>query len=125
MADPVPTACPQRGKSCAFSTPSCASSDALVWMVIYGATGLFAGIAAWRPALLRAGIGRTILIACLVLALLGTYQYWPQAERFWSMSVWWEDEQAREGMGMMIVTLALLLVALPLLIGCRRSGTGA
>ena len=37
---------------------------------------------------------------------------WPTEAGFWQREVWWNSELAREGMGMMIVTLALAVVAL-------------
>ena len=45
-------------------------------------------------------------------AIVATVWYWPAEEGFWRQEVWWESETAREGMGIMIVTGALLVVAL-------------
>lgn len=89
--------------------------DPEVWMPIYGIPGLLAGIAAWRPAAVQYGVLRTIVLACTLLALLGVYRYWPQSDNFWNIDVWWGDEGAREGMGMMIVAAAMLILAVPAL----------
>jgi len=97
--------------------------DGPLWMVIYGVPGLLAGYAAWRPDWIRFGTGRTVLLALLVLAIAGTVYYWPTTPGFWRQEVWWETETAREGMGMMIVTIALLIMALPLFLGRRTAET--
>jgi hypothetical protein len=36
--------------------------------------------------------------------------YWPQVPGFWHKEVWWNEETAREGMGVM-AALVVLLVA--------------
>lgn len=83
--------------------------DAPLWFAIYAVSALWSGIAAFRLAALLdtrvlAGLG-----ACLLAALIGTAYYWPQTPGWWRIEVWWEVETAREGMGMMAVTLALLV----------------
>lgn len=96
--------------------------DGMLWLVIYGVPGLLAGYGAWKPPALRSGAGRTGLLVLLVLAIAGTAYYWPTTPDFWRQDVWWNTETAREGMGMMIVTVALLIMALPLVF--RRGDTG-
>ena len=88
--------------------------DGMLWLGIYGVPGLVAGYGAWKPSGLRAGTGRIVLIVLLVLSVAGMVYYWPTTPEFWRQDVWWNTETAREGMGMMIVTIALLLMALPL-----------
>lgn len=94
--------------------------DGPAWMVIYGVPGLLAGYSAWRPDWIRQGVGRTVLLVCLVLSIAGTVYYWPTTPGFWRQDVWWNTETAREGMGMMIVTIVLLIMALPALLGRRN-----
>lgn len=89
--------------------------DPEIWIPIYGIPGVLAGIAAWRPGAVQYGPLRAVVLAGTVLALLGVYHYWPQSEQFWNIDVWWEDEEAREGMGMMIVAVTMLAVAIPAL----------
>jgi heme/copper-type cytochrome/quinol oxidase subunit 2 len=55
-----------------------------------------------------------VLGICIVLAAAQTLQAWPQDAGWWQQEVWWQSELAREGMGMMIVTVVLLVVALTL-----------
>jgi hypothetical protein len=84
--------------------------DAILWMLIYGIPAVWSGLAAWRPGGLShspAALGA--LGACLILALAGTIYMWPA-----DFSVWWDVEEVREDIGLMIVTAALLLVALTL-----------
>jgi hypothetical protein len=82
--------------------------DAIVWILIYGVPAVWAGLVAWRPvSLSRSSTALGALGACLALALAGTIYMWPA-----EFATWWDAEEVREGMGLMIVTLALLFVAL-------------
>jgi hypothetical protein len=84
--------------------------DALLWMLIYGIPAVWAGLAAWRPGgLSRSPPALGALGACLILALAGMIYMWPA-----EFSTWWDVEEVREGMGLMIVTIALLVAALTL-----------
>lgn len=95
--------------------------DPLLWAVIYGVPAVLAGLAAWQPRSVRYGVGRTVLLACTVLALFGLHHYWPQAPQFWKISIWWDDEEAREGLGMMIVAVSLVILAVPALLRRKRT----
>ena len=86
--------------------------DALLWMVIYLVPAAFAGLAAVRLARLQSGIPFNLLVVALIAALAGCYYYWPQTPEFWRREVWWETETAREGIGMMIVTVVLTVAFL-------------
>ncbi|WP_436641611.1 transmembrane 220 family protein [Microbaculum sp. FT89] len=90
--------------------------DGPLWMLIYGVPALLAGLAAWRPAIVHQGIGRAALLVCLGLAVAGTLYYWPTMPGFWNMQVWWVEETAREGLGVMIMAAGLLILALPLML---------
>jgi hypothetical protein len=95
--------------------------DALFWGAIYGAGAVWCALAAFRPALLRTGAARALLALSLGLALVGVVVFFPDAERWWSVEVWWPErsgETAREGMGMMIAAAAVALAALN---GLRRA----
>lgn len=94
--------------------------DGQAWMVVYGVPALFAGLAALRPTSLARWSVRIPLLACLALALTLTAYLWPGAEDFWHPGVWWEDEAAREGLGMMIVTASLAVLAASALRRRRR-----
>jgi hypothetical protein len=87
--------------------------DAIFWGPVYALAGLWCGLAAWRPGLIRAGVGRALWLLCLAATLFGVVWFWPQAPGWWTRDVWWNVEEAREGMGMMIVLVALLLAGLP------------
>lgn len=89
--------------------------DTLLWVAIYGLPALLAGVGAWRPQVIYGPSGRRVLMAALMLAVAGMVYYWPVAPEFWRVDVWWDDEPAREGLGMMIVTICLLIMAVPLL----------
>ena len=85
--------------------------DPLRWMAIYGAAAFWAGAAALRPELLRRPGWRPAFLASLAAAAVGAVWYWPRAAGWWQVDTWWENEQSREGMGMMLVLAAMLLVA--------------
>lgn len=93
--------------------------DALRWIAIYGMTAVFCSIYALQPAVLAKGIGALLLSVALVAAIAGMIWYWPTADGWWKQDVWWETETAREGMGMMIVSLFLAIIWL----FCRRQKT--
>ena len=86
--------------------------DFLFWGAVYGVAAVWAGIAAFRPVLLKRTATFAALALCTVLAVYGTVHYWPSEDQFWAQSVWWESEAAREGMGMMLVTLVLTIVTI-------------
>ncbi len=65
-------------------------------------------LAALRPRLLAAGVGRAAVMLASFAALAAVVFYWPTADEFWRISVWWETEAAREGMGVMIGLLVLI-----------------
>lgn len=95
--------------------------DALFWIVMYAVAALWAGLAAYRPALLRRTLPFAALTICVVAAAAITLSLWPRQPGWWRQEVWWESESAREGMGLMVVTLVLLIVAVTGLL-VRRKG---
>ncbi len=86
--------------------------DFAFWMVIYGIPAFWAGAAALRPAALQRRFTASGLVLTTVAAVAGTVYFWPRMPGFWRQEVWWEEETAREGMGMMIVVVVLLVVLL-------------
>jgi hypothetical protein len=95
--------------------------DVLFWAAIYGAGAAWCGLAAVRPALLRGGVARGLLVVSVALGVWGVVAYWPPVERWWAIDVWWPEqsgEASREGMGMMVLFAAVALAAL---VGFRRA----
>jgi len=84
--------------------------DGAAWMFIYAVPAAWAGLAALRPSWLAGRLPKALLLACLAAAVLGIFHYWPDTPRWWASEVWYEVETAREGMGMMIVAIVLLVV---------------
>lgn len=84
--------------------------DGPTWMVFYGVPAVWAGLAAVRPHLLSLTGPRLLLAASLVAAVVLVVVFWPPAEQWWRTEVWWESEESREGMGLMIATLTLAAV---------------
>ncbi len=86
--------------------------DYAFWMVIYSVPAFWAGAAALRPAVLRRRFYASGLVLTTVAAVAGTVYFWPRIPDWWRQESWWAEETAREGMGMMIVVLVLLVVLL-------------
>ena len=89
--------------------------DYLLWVLIYGTGAVFTGLAAYRPGLFASPRVATVFALCLAASIGGVFYYWPTTPNWWMKDVWWETETAREGMGMMIVTAALLITGLTVL----------
>jgi hypothetical protein len=88
--------------------------DALLWAGLYGIGALWCGFAAFSPDTLAWRPARLMLLATLALMAWGLVAFWPDAERWWSIGVWWPEitgESSREGMGMMILFAAVLAAA--------------
>ena len=94
--------------------------DGLYWGPIYLIGALWTGIASFRPSLFTSPIAAGLFALSLAAMLFGVWYHWPQTPDFWKQDVWWETETAREGMGMMITAVALL-VAGTIVLRIRRS----
>lgn len=107
--------------------------DGPLWMLYYGVPAIWCGLAAFRPALFANGTVRGLLAASVVAAIGLTIWYWPPVSGFWHEQVWRMGmidppaaqiaEQSREGMGLMIATAVLIVVALWSLIAARRAAS--
>ena len=96
--------------------------DGPLWMVYYGVPMAWCVLAAAHPALFANRAVRGLLAASVAAALALTAWYWPTAAGFWHERVWQMGmtdpeaakiaEESREGMGMMIATTVLLVVAI-------------
>ncbi len=84
--------------------------DGLLWMVIYVIPMLWSLCAAWHPLMLLRRFAGYLLMASIGLSALGMFYYWPKSAGWWQKEVWWEVESVREGMGMMVVLIVLLVV---------------
>lgn len=83
--------------------------DAYYWIPIYGLAAIWCGLVAFRPVVFSRPLWRGLLVATLVLLAAGTVWHWPKTPEFWRQDVWWVTETAREGMGMMIALVAVLI----------------
>ena len=80
------------------------------WMIIYGVPGLLGLLCCFRPAVYRSLVLRGLLLLSIVAAMIGMIYYWPKSEKWWTQEIWWEVETAREGMGLMITVVVLVLI---------------
>lgn len=95
----------------AFAAVQYNDPDALLWIVIYLIPAAWAFAAAFRPARVASIAGERLLWATFAAAVGATVFYWPTVPNFWVKDVWWVEETAREGMGMM-AALAVVVVVL-------------
>ena len=95
--------------------------DGPIWSLLYGVPAIWTGIAAVRPERLSGQTTRALLLISLATALILTAILWPPVGGWWRNEVWSMEmaagtdaarvaEQAREGMGIMIITAVLLAV---------------
>lgn len=82
--------------------------DGPMWMAIYAVPAAWAAVAFFNKPLFRVLLARKLMWVSLFAAFVGMVYFWPTTSHWWASEVWWETETAREGMGMMIATLALL-----------------
>jgi len=95
----------------AFAAVQMNDPDSYIWIVYYLIGAAWALIAAFKSELIRSPVGKGLLWLSILVALGGVIYYFPQMDRFWEREVWWNEETAREGMGVMIL-LVVMLVAL-------------
>lgn len=91
--------------------------DFTFWGAIYGIGALWTGFGALSPSTIRWRPAQIMLVVCLAACVYGVVHFFPTTDRWWMQDVWWETETAREGMGMMVVLVALVSAAL---VGMRR-----
>ncbi len=84
--------------------------DGPLWMLIYGVGAVWAGLAAAKLPLVQSRTSFRLLIATFAASVAGLVYYWPRTPGWWRSEVWWDVEAAREGMGMMILAVVLLIV---------------
>jgi len=77
--------------------------DGPLWALVYGAPAVLMGVCVWRDHWLRTV--RWLVAAAVAVLALSAWFAWPQTPGFWHREVWWEEEAAREGMGLMIAAL--------------------
>jgi hypothetical protein len=94
----------------AFAAVQYNDPDALLWIVIYLIPAAWAFAAAFRLAQVRSAAGERLLWLTLVVGAATTVYYWPTMPEFWRKDVWWVEETAREGMGVMIALGVLVVV---------------
>jgi hypothetical protein len=94
----------------AFAAVQFNDPDGWMWALIYAVPAAWSAIAAFRRSLLASRLIHWLLLACIFLSVTGVLWFWPKTPGWWRQEVWWEVETAREGMGMMIITVVLFAV---------------
>lgn len=95
--------------------------DGLMWAFIYLVPAAWAFAAAFRPAQLRSLAAERLLWTTLTLGMGALVFYWPTVPGFWRQDVWWGEETAREGMGVMVGFAVLVFVLGAVMAKNRRS----
>jgi Transmembrane family 220, helix len=79
--------------------------DALLWFLIYAISAAWAGVLAFRPDLLPTNrVAITAFLVCLAAAVAGAIYMWPSLPENWI-----DVEEEREGLGLIIVTVGLIV----------------
>lgn len=95
-----------------FSAVQYNDPDGLFWVMVYGAGVVWCGVAAFRSGLFVQTPVFGLYALNLAAAIGGLVYFWPKTPRWWMQDVWWETETAREGMGMMILCVALVFAGI-------------
>ena len=104
----------------AFAAVQYNDPDALLWIVIYLIPAAWAFAAAFYPSRTASPAGVALLAVSVLAGIGATIYYWPTMPEFWRKDVWWVEETAREGMGVMIGLLVLLVAAATALMARSR-----
>lgn len=83
--------------------------DGPLWMAIYLVPAVWALLAASGLSLLRSPIALGLLWASVLFGASAMIYYWPTVAGFWRKDVWWVEESAREGMGVMVLFVVLIV----------------
>ncbi len=83
--------------------------DGPLWMAIYLVPAIWTGLAVVRPGLLAQTAAQVLHLLSIGAAVAGVVYYWPSTPGWWTGDVWIEVEAVREGMGLMIVVIVLLI----------------
>lgn len=83
--------------------------DGPIWALIYAVPAIWAGLVAINTKTIFGQPAFSALGVCVLAGFIMTAIFWPRTPGFWKQEVWWETETAREGMGIMIATLVLVV----------------
>ena len=87
--------------------------DFLFWFAIYALGATWCGVVAFRPQILTTSSPlRGLFALCLIGAGVGAVYFWPAGFAWWSKQVIWDTEVVREGLGMAIVLIGLVIAGL-------------
>lgn len=108
----------------AFAAVQYNDPDVLLWAAYYAVPAFWAAAVAWRPAWPMSDVVRAgALWASAAASGALMWAYWPPTPGFWRQEVWWNEESAREGMGLMIAFAAVLVAAASGHVAARRLRT--
>ena len=81
--------------------------DGVIWMVVYAVPAIWCALAVLAQQHLASRRVSSLLLLCIVAATAGIVALWPEVPQFWTKNVWYHVEEARESLGLMIVTAVL------------------
>ncbi len=84
--------------------------DGLLWMGVYAVPAIWCGMGLFWLNAFRHKTVIALFWASVMMSVVGVVCFWPMTPQFWTKEVWYNVETAREGMGLMIVFIVLLLV---------------
>ncbi len=82
--------------------------DGLMWAVVYAVPALVMLRVILRPDCFSTRSGKALRWAAVALMLVGTILFLPKDLEFLQYEVWWDNEQMREALGVMVALLVTL-----------------
>lgn len=86
--------------------------DFYYWGVIYSIPALSSALIFLNPKIIHKLTSQLLFITLFIAIIFLTGFYWPNNSFWWEVEVWWNTESVREGMGMMISSIVMIVSAL-------------
>ena len=86
--------------------------DFYYWGIIYFIPAFSSGLVFLNPKIINKLSSQLLFIILFIGIIFLTGFYWPKDSLWWEVDVWWNTESVREGMGMMISSIVMIISAL-------------
>jgi hypothetical protein len=86
--------------------------DFYYWASIYSIPALSSLLVFLNPKIIHKLPLQLLFIILFIVIIFLTGFYWPKESLWWEIDIWWNTETAREGMGMMISSLVMIISGL-------------
>ena len=86
--------------------------DFYYWASIYSIPAFSSGLIFFNPKIISKPGSKLLFITLFIAIIFLTGFYWPKDDYWWQVDIWWNTETVREGMGMMISSIVMIVSAL-------------